>query len=180
MWVSSSGSSSATRGAFCLADRLGVRLGGSCPLVSRSLPPHSLYSFVFSNLCGVGGVLDGLFALCGAGAWGYAAGVLQTAVDSNGNLRSEYESRGEVNTTNEALQQALNELSANSSLPSGAELTNDYDSVLDQRRAAGDHDLDRVWVRFLIVSFSQMMFSSARATSLVDFARSAVCSVPYC
>ncbi len=106
--------------------------------------PHSLYSFVFSNLCGVGGVLDGLFALCGAGAWGYAAGVLQTAVDSNGNLRSEYESRGEVNTTNEALQQALNELSANSSLPSGAELTNDYDSVLDQRRAAGI----MTWIEF--------------------------------
>jgi hypothetical protein len=97
-----------------------------------------------SNLCGVGGVLDGLFALCGAGAWGYAGGVLQTAVDSNGNLRSEYESQGEVNTANEALQQALNELSANSSLPAGEELTNDYDAVLDQRRAAGI----MTWIEF--------------------------------
>jgi hypothetical protein len=67
-----------------------------------------------SNLCGVGGVLDGLFALCGAGAWGYAAGILQTAVDSNGNLRNEYESSGEVNTANQELQQALNALSASS------------------------------------------------------------------
>ena len=99
---------------------------------------------LLSNLCGVGGVLDGLFALCGAGAWGYAGGILQTAVDSNGNLRDEYESQGVVNTANEALQQALNALSANSSSPAGAELTNDYDSVLDQRRAAGI----MTWIEF--------------------------------
>lgn len=43
------------------------------------------------NLCGLGGILDGIFSLCGSGAWGYAAGVINHAVDSNGQLRSEYE-----------------------------------------------------------------------------------------
>mmetsp|Transcript_1533 Transcript_1533/g.5013 ORF Transcript_1533/g.5013 Transcript_1533/m.5013 type:complete len:204 (-) Transcript_1533:1685-2296(-) len=96
------------------------------------------------NLCGVGGVLDGLFALCGAGAWGYAAGILQTAVDSNGNLRNEYESSGEVNTANQELQQALNASSASSISPVGEQLTEDYDTVLDQRRAAGI----MTWIEF--------------------------------
>ena len=35
------------------------------------------------NLCGLGGVLDGMFALAGAGAWGYAGGVLQSALDDS-------------------------------------------------------------------------------------------------
>lgn len=43
------------------------------------------------NLCGLGGILDGIFSLCGTGAWGYAAGVINHAVDSNGQLRSEYD-----------------------------------------------------------------------------------------
>jgi hypothetical protein len=50
------------------------------------------------NLCGLGGILDGLFSLCGAGAWGYAAGVINHAVNSNGQLREEY-NQGTLNTT---------------------------------------------------------------------------------
>lgn len=117
-------------------------------LVWRRALCHALLTFctfvLHSNLCGVGGVLDGLFALCGAGAWGYAAGILQTAVDSNGNLRNEYESSGEVNTANQELQQALNALSASSNSPVGEELTQDYGAVLDQRLAAGI----MTWIEF--------------------------------
>ena len=98
-------------------------------------------------------MLDGLFALCGAGAWGYAAGVLQTAVDSNGNLRSEYQAEGRVNTSNAALQNALNEVSANSSTPIGATFTDDYDTVLSQRHAAGI----MTWVEFGYVGCGDMI-----------------------
>lgn len=146
MWVWSSVLSSATRGTFRSADVDSAVETGTLGLASRSLSrsAHVSYFVLHSNLCGVGGVLDGLFALCGAGAWGYAAGILQTAVDSNGNLRNEYESSGEVNTANQELQQALNASSASSISPVGEQLTEDYDSVLDQRRAAGI----MTWIEF--------------------------------
>jgi hypothetical protein len=90
------------------------------------------------NLCGLGGLLDGAFALCGAGAWGYAGGVIQSAVDSNGNLRNEYESTGQLSINNPSLA-GVN--------PSS--FTDEYDTVLSQRRAASI----MCWVEFGLFCF---------------------------
>jgi len=37
-------------------------------------------------LCGLGGLLDGLFGLAGAAVWGAAAGIIESAVESDGSL----------------------------------------------------------------------------------------------
>ena len=96
------------------------------------------------NLCGLGGVLDGLFALLGAGAWGYAAGVLQTAVDSNGNLAGELEANQNPDIVNTALN------AAKSAAGVGAgELGGDYDTVLSQRTTTGI----LAWVEFGLFCF---------------------------
>jgi hypothetical protein len=86
------------------------------------------------NLCGLGGILDGIFALCGAGAWGYAGGVLQTAIDSNGNLREEYRETGGLSSV---VNPSLDNINPE-------ELTDDYDTTLNQRRAVSI----MTWIEF--------------------------------
>ena len=96
------------------------------------------------NLCGLGGVLDGLFALLGAGAWGYAAGVLQTAVDSNGNLAGELAANQNPDIVNTALNAAMSAAGVGAS-----ELGSDYDTVLSQRTTTGI----LTWVEFGLFCF---------------------------
>lgn len=96
------------------------------------------------NLCGLGGVLDGLFALLGAGAWGYAAGVLQTAVDSNGNLAGELAANQNPDIVNTGLNAAM----AAAGVGAG-ELGSDYDTVLSQRTTTGI----LTWVEFGLFCF---------------------------
>jgi len=96
------------------------------------------------NLCGLGGVLDGLFALLGAGAWGYAAGVLQTAVDSNGNLAGEMEANQNPDIVNTALNAAMSAAGVGA-----GELGGDYDTVLSQRTTTGI----LAWVEFGLFCF---------------------------
>jgi len=96
------------------------------------------------NLCGLGGVLDGLFALLGAGAWGYAAGVLQTAVDSNGNLAGELEANQNPDIVNTALNAAMSAAGVGA-----GELGGDYDTVLSQRTTTGI----LAWVEFGLFCF---------------------------
>ena len=99
------------------------------------------------NLCGLGGILDGLFSLCGAGAWGYAAGVINTAVNSNGELRAQYEAGvslpGPTNLLNR-LNLSLNQTFFN----------DDYNSVINQR------DATRImcWIEFGLFCF--LLFAS--------------------
>jgi len=96
------------------------------------------------NLCGLGGVLDGLFALLGAGAWGYAPGVLQTAVDSNGNLAGELEANQNPDIVNTALNAAMSAAGVGA-----GELGGDYDTVLSQRTTTGI----LAWVEFGLFCF---------------------------
>ena len=96
------------------------------------------------NLCGLGGVLDGLFALLGAGAWGYAAGVLQTAVDSNGNLAGELAANQPPDIVNTALNAAMSAAGVGA-----GELGGDYDTVLSQRTTTGI----LAWVEFGLFCF---------------------------
>lgn len=96
------------------------------------------------NLCGLGGILDGLFSLCGAGAWGYAAGVINTAVNSNGELRAQYEAGVSLPGPTDLLNLRLNQTLLN----------DDYNSVINQR------DATRImcWIEFGLFCF--LLFAS--------------------
>ena len=95
------------------------------------------------NLCGLGGILDGIFSLLGAGSWGYAAGVINTAVNSNGELRTKYESGVSLPGPANLLQNVDVSL-----------LNDDYNSVVNQR------DATRImcWIEFGLFCF--LLFAS--------------------